>query len=102
VTSFRVAVTAEHIAAGVRPKKYRPGWRDPVELALAEFTGQDVDTDGTPAIATIGQGAWTLVIDLPPFVGGWLDLVYAGKPVEPFEFEIEIPEWIHALVEAAA
>lgn len=91
-----VAVTAEDIGEA-RPG--REGWADPVERALARLTGQQVDIDGGDGgllVATIGQGAWTLVVDLPAEAGTWLDARWGGTTGEPFAFDLEVPEWVRA------
>jgi hypothetical protein len=113
VTVIRVEVTAEHIAAAGDD---RMAWAQPVEAALAELTGQDVDIDcgghddGPWSIATIGQREWTLVVDLHPVAHAWLDARWQ-QPVnspdvleergEPFAFDLEVPAWLTKLVRPA-
>ena len=109
--SFRVEVTAEHIAAaalepdiGEGFQSGHPDSKDPVELAIAAATGQDTscDEDGPlEAVATIGPGRTTLVVSLPSEVGPWIDTWYRGEAVEPFAFDIEIDSWLLALVARA-
>jgi hypothetical protein len=101
MTAVRVAVTAGHIAAAGPP----PGPdatteitdSDPVERAIADVTGQkvicDQDSD-TIEIATIGQGQTILIVELPPEQKAWIDSWYAGEPVEPFEFDIQLETWL--------
>lgn len=109
---FRVEVTAEQIQdAGTD----RRAWAEPVEAALRALTGEQVDIDGGGhaekawSIATIGQDAWTLVLDLPDEAHAWLAarwprdgrrraLAEAG---EPFAFEVEVPTWVADLVRLA-
>lgn len=65
--AIRIPVTAAHIAAAGSPPPGPVGidsWKDPVERALADVTGQAVllDHDGLAReIATIGPGHTTLV-----------------------------------------
>ena len=99
MTTFRVVVTAEDIepvATDVRRE-----WARPVESALARLTGESVDIDGGGDygnVATIGQGAWTLVVDLPENASEWLDHRWAtGEPGESFAFDLVIPGWISNL-----
>lgn len=106
--TIHVAVTAEHIAAaGPVPNDdgpLPPGHRDPVERAIAELTGQDVQCDeDEPGLemATIGQGSTTLVVNLPPEESEWQARYFAGEAVEPFEFDIEIEDWLFQLLERA-
>lgn len=106
MTAIRIAVTAEHIAAagpippddGQLPADYQ----DPVARAIGEVTGQDVECDGDTLeagkpqheIATIGAGSTTLVVDLPPEEHDWIVRYFNGEQVEPFEFSIEIEDWL--------
>lgn len=104
MTAIHVEVKAEHIAAAGKP----PGKdavfeivdHDPVELAIAEVTGREVlcDQDGDQELATIGQGGNTLVLTLPKEQMAWINRWYAGEPVEPFAFDIEIEAWLVDLV----
>jgi len=107
MTALRVEVTAEDIAnAG----DDRMAWAQPVEDALAALTGQEVGIDAgghdeTPwSIATIGQGDWTIVVDLPPSAHAWLDRRWDGDPddrllgSEPFAFDLEVPAWLAAFL----
>lgn len=104
MSAIRVTVTAEQITAAGHPHR---GWHEPLSTALAELTGQDVDIDGgggpdEPNVATIGQEEWTLVIDLPPAANEWLDARWNGEDRGPISFDIEVPDWIVALVARAA
>lgn len=116
MASIRVEVTAEQIAAAGDDRYH---WAKPVEDALAALTGQEVDIDAASwstagehwSIATIGQGAWTIVVDLPADANEWLkrrwgdeadsgaaastELADRGKP---FAFELEVPAWVTALI----
>jgi hypothetical protein len=104
MTAIRVEVTAEHIVdSGLLPIE----WATPVEQAIAALTDQDAAIDGGgpdgPCVATIGQGEWSLVVDLPGEANRWLDARWSEeKPGEPFAFDIEVPDWIVALVARAA
>lgn len=116
MTAIRVAVTAEHIAGGAKPtdpddpnfhETYNRLWAVPVERALGELTGQEVDVSGDgygTCVATIGTrgSAWTVVIDLPDAAIAWLNARWeTGAAGEPFTFEIEVPEWVRAFVGGA-
>lgn len=103
--TIRVRVTAEHIAAGAIPPEWASAvasdplpadFKDPIERAIADALGENVMLDGSsPAIATIGQGTVTIVIDLPPEVGAFVDRHYQGVAGEPFEFDLEVvPDWL--------
>lgn len=96
MSRIHVEVTADNIAAATRVSK------DPVELAIARLTGHDVslDSDGPDAdeIATIGDGRTVLVVSTAPTVGPWIERYYRGESVEPFAFDIEIEDWLVALV----
>lgn len=98
MTAVRVVVREDHM----NDVDAKIAWADPVIEALAELTGEDVmvDSDGDlGAIATIGQGAWTIVIDLPAAATTWLNRRYDhDERGEPFDFEIEIPTWVSDLV----
>lgn len=97
MTAIHVEITAEDMGDEQLPTS----WAQPVERALARLTGQevDVDGDGSGCLATIGAGAWTLVIDLPGDVSRWLDKRYCdGKPGRPFNFDLEVPSWVIELV----
>lgn len=101
MSAIHVEVTAADIA-GAKPGTQ--GWAMPVEAALARLTGQQVDVDGgdgTTNIATIGQGAWTVVIDLPMGANRWLNARWndGSRNSRPFAFDIDVPDWIVALVE---
>jgi hypothetical protein len=102
MTAIRVDVTAEHIASSGLPASL-DGWTQPVELALAELTGQDVSIDGdgdTGNIASIGStSATTLVVELPAEANAWLNARWDGKgPGEPFAFDLAIDAWLVDLV----
>lgn len=98
MTAIHVEVTAEHIGE----VDAKVAWADPVVMALEELTGQDVDIDGDGAtgnIATIGQGVWTIVVDLPEAANAWLNRRWDhDERGEPFAFDIEIPTWVADLV----
>lgn len=111
MVSIHVAVTAEHIAAA---GDWRMKWAEPLEAAIAELTGQYVDIDGGDAdgqcIATIGQGEWTVVVDLPKEANDWLARRWGDAPSgfaspetledrgEPFEFDLPIADWVVDLI----
>lgn len=103
MTAIHVEVTAELIAEFPDVRKH---WDGPVNAALRMLTDQDVDIDGDGQdgyVATIGQDAWTLVIDLPEAAADFLDYRWeGGGPGDPFAFDIEVPEWIVVLVARAA
>lgn len=112
MTAVRIQVTAEDIAAcAIEPgvaegfKSTHPEGKDPVELAIARVAGVetmcDEDRPGQE-MATIGQGANTLVANLPPEVSPWIDRYYKGQAVEPFDFDIEIEDWLHAFLATPA
>lgn len=107
MTAIRIHVTAEHIAAAGAPpaddEVRPPDWKDPVERAIAEATGQDVgcDQDDKIEIATIGSGPTTVVVSLPIEQARWIDSYYRREPVEPFDFDIEIEDWLTALLRTA-
>lgn len=109
--AIRVNVTAEHIAAAGRVpdigdgfKSSHPEGKDPVELAIADAAGESVicDQDEDLEMATIGQGANTLVVTLPAGQMAWIDRWYRGQPVEPFSFDFELEDWLVALVAKAS
>lgn len=95
-----VEVTGDHIATSPPPTTSN-GWAAPVEAALSDVFGQSVDVDGGDGfgcVAAIGQGAWTLVIDLPDDASDWLNRRWEGEgPGAPLAFEIEVPRWIEVL-----
>lgn len=107
MSAIRVDVTAEQIAAAGGD---RHAWAQPVEAALEALTGQRVDIDSGGhddqpwSIATIGQGAWTIVVDLPPDAHAWLDRRWDGDAddrllgSEPFAFDLDVPTWLTNLV----
>lgn len=112
MTAIRVEVTAEHIAAAgpvpdpmVVGADFLPeGHRDPVELAIAEVTGQSVGCDSDVPdgeMATIGDGRTVLVQNLPAEVSPWIERYYKGQTVEPFEFDMEIEDWLVDLIRFA-
>lgn len=108
MTAIRVEVTAEQIAAA---GDHRMAWASPVEDAISALTGQEVSIDGGgpdgPCVATIDQGATTLVVDLPPDASAWLDARWE-QPVnsadvldelgEPFGFDLFLDDWLVALI----
>lgn len=100
--TIHVEVTAEDIAFGRNPgETHNPYWSTPIERALGRLTGQEVSVDGEGAagsIRSIGQGEWTLVVDLPLAVAEWLDHRWEGEiEGEPFSFELPVPSWVVAL-----
>lgn len=101
MTSIHVDVTAADLEVA-RTLPRMVAWSSPIEAVIARQTGQDVDIDGdgkSGCIATIGQGAWTLVIELPEVADAWLDRRWQyGAVDEPIAFDIEIPDWILSLV----
>lgn len=104
-TAIHVSVTAEDIAAGANPdatEAHNRFWATPVEEALARLTGENVDIDGgdgTGCIATIGQGTWTVVVDLPPEVNRFLDARWNGEgDGEPFAFDLAVDAWLVDLI----
>lgn len=97
-----VEVTADDIALGRNPgESHNPYWATPIERALARVSGQDVevDSDGADAVATIGQGDWTIVVSLPPTVVDWLDDRW-NNDIEgvPIRFDVPVPDWIIDLI----
>lgn len=106
MTAIHVDVPAELIdPSGADVHKF---WDVPIQAALAELTGLpvaevDIDTDGEGGyVATIGSGAWTLVLDLPRAACDFLDFRWEnGGPGDPFAFDIEVPDWIVRLLERA-
>lgn len=111
VSAIRVEVTAEHIAACPRLPETGDGYRsghpdhyDPVELALTQITGCEVrcDQDEDTEMATIGNGVNVLVLSLPIVQARWIDRWYRGDPIEPFAFDVEIEDWLVAMVARAA
>jgi hypothetical protein len=104
VTAIHVSVTAEDIEAA-RPRVAFKAWAAPVEDALARLSGQAVDISGDTDegnLAAIGQGSWTLVIELPTPANRWLNRRWRESidGSEPFAFDIEIPDWVLSLVGA--
>lgn len=103
MTRITVDVTADDVAFGRNPgETHNPYWATPVERALSRLTGQEVsvDADGPPdAIATIGQGEWTLVVSLPSAAAEWLDDRWARDTEgDPLSFDILVPDWILDLI----
>jgi hypothetical protein len=94
---LRVEVTAEDIAAGDAIDG-----SEPVRLALARLTGQsvDIDLDGDDGyVATIGEGDWTIVVDLPAAANDFLDARWSGDARgEPFGFDLPVPTWLADLI----
>jgi hypothetical protein len=105
VSAIRVEVTAEQIAEFPERHKH---WDGPVNVALRMLTGGqgvDVDYQGEDDgyTATIGQDAWTVVVDLPEACNAFLDQRWNNEGEgEPFAFDLEVPEWLIALVARAA
>lgn len=118
MSMIRVEITAEDIAAcalvpdvGDGFKSTHPDALDPVEVAIARVTGQYTVCDGGdevdgPELATIGargrSARNTLIVSLPPEQAGWIERYYRGEAVEPFALDIEIEDWLVALVARAA
>lgn len=101
MTAIHVEVTAEDIAAF---PAYHKEWDGPVRRALEELTAEQVDIDGDDDVyvATIGQGAWTLVLDLPVAACRFLDRRWENEgPGVPFAFDIDVPAWVVDLVTGA-
>ena len=98
--SIRIVVNAEHIAAA--DALALNDLSRPVADALAEVTGQDVDVSGSEPygtwIATLGDGDWVLVVELPADANRWLNARWEHEAAGPFEFELEVPAWIRQLV----
>jgi hypothetical protein len=100
VSAIRVEVTSDQIiAAGEEGRD----WATPLEVALAGLTGQEVSIDGDDTeghcIATIGQDAWTFVVELPDAANEWLDRRWDGDAddrlgSEPLAFDLEVPDWV--------
>lgn len=81
---MHVAVTAEHIAKGVRQTMAYC----PVALAIKEVVaGREVDV--MPLHAYIGWGDATEVCDLPEVTYDFIVAFDAGHDVTPFEFDTE-------------
>jgi hypothetical protein len=111
MTALHVAVTSEDIEAAEGQSRTE-WWAWPVKRALEGLAGVDVDIDagdgigGTESgcIATIGarDDSAALVVELPPDATAWLDARWEAinerTPGEPFEFSIELPEWLVGLV----
>jgi hypothetical protein len=97
MSSIHVEVTAEQIAAAGRG---RMEWAYAVEMAIAAAAGVPADIDGGDCVATIGGRAEqaVLVIDLPTEASAWLDRNWLGETVEPFAFDIELPDWLANLI----
>lgn len=104
MTAIRIQVTAEDVAVGPWPRvvdgPWPQGWNSPVELAIARAAGVDVDVDGDDdewhaTIGTRGPGS-TLVLSLPAEVNDRLTAYFLGKPplLEPFEFRLELDDWL--------
>lgn len=119
MTAIRIQVTAEDIAACPLLPDVGGGWRiaredqrDPVEVAIARVTGQVVTCDedfdpNDPAavhtqLATIGNGSSVLVTEIGAETLDWTDRYYRGEAVEPFAFDLEIEDWLVALIARAA
>lgn len=108
MASIRVSVKAVHIAAcaivpdiGEGFASSHPEGKDPVELAIADIAGQSVNLDSDVPdgeMATIGDGRTVLVNNLPDEVTIWIDRYYKGQPVAPFDFSIEIDDWLTDLI----
>lgn len=113
MTAIRVSVTAEHIAEA-EGKPRVDWWAWPIRAALEELTHVDVDIDGGSgdqgSVATIGGKEYTtLVVELGPQASAWLDwrwdipvsrVLPGDFGMVPITFEIELPDWLVALVAA--
>ena len=105
--TLRIDVTAEDIAAADTDAPQTLYWWDwPVKRALEARFGVDVDLDAeSPVVATIGarDSECTLVVDLDVNASDWLDARWERHVVgEPFFFELSLPDWLVAAVEAAS
>jgi hypothetical protein len=101
--TIRVSVTAEHIAEA--EGKPRPDWWQwPVKAALEGLIGEDADIDGDLPLGyfvTIGarDDNATLVVSLDANAEAFLEARYERDvPGEPFFFELQLPDWLRALV----
>jgi hypothetical protein len=79
---MRIEVTAEDIAAG-RPKD---ACCCPVARAISRAMGAAWEAYGVGAASHDDDG-W---IDLPAEAERWIAAFDAGRPVEPFAFEVEV------------
>lgn len=82
VKRVNVEVTAEDIAQGVAADCQRC----PVALALKRATGEDWRVGSYEAEKV------AIRVPLPMRVRAWTLALDTGEPVEPFSFEIEVPE----------
>jgi hypothetical protein len=101
-----IDVTAEHIAAA--DALDLNDLSRPVADALGEVVGQHADVSGSEPfgtwIATIGDGDWVLVVELPPAANRWLNARWDHEPgnSQPITFDLVIPEWLVALIARVA
>lgn len=89
---IRVSVTAEDIAAALSDLD-----KDPIERSLTRRFGEATEVDNElpgQMWAVVGTHPTTLIVTLPPvitdFIARWDD----DQPVEPFDYEIDIGEWL--------
>lgn len=80
---MKISVTQEHIKKG----KPRAHCACPVALAIKEVT------PWCPMVDSKFVEFGSFVMDLPQEVTTFIDLFDHGHPVEPFEFELEIPRY---------
>jgi hypothetical protein len=101
MTALRIPITADLIE---QAGDLHTGWDQPLAEALEHVTGQEVAIDlgdagdsehGPTYMATIGQGDWTVVVDLPEAINRFLDERWQARSKgAPQVFTIEVPEWI--------
>jgi hypothetical protein len=110
MTAIRVEVTAEDLAVYDDPERPET-WARPMEAAISALAGQGVDIDGSNEeppgfayVASIGgrDSGTTLVVDLPPEAGAWLDRRFDGDRCEPIAFDLIIDDWLVAFVGRAS
>lgn len=98
-----IAVSAEHIADANRGIA-SPNTKEPLARAIAAVIGLPVgevmlDGDGEDrAIVTLGQDRTTLVQELPADAGAWYWRWWNLDDVEPFQFDLELEDWLVALI----
>ena len=84
---FQVSVTRHDIERGI------PGDAFCCPVMLACLRSVPMALSASPwslEVGTPNQG----FVELPPEVTNWMEQFDGGRPVEPFEFEIEIPEFV--------
>jgi hypothetical protein len=96
---LRVEVTAEDIACGQRENPcacpiakalIRAGARDP--MVAGAFIRDDEDHDGDSPWAVSFDHDYLTEVRLPGECGEFASSFDRGLPVEPFTFEIEVPD----------